>query len=61
MSEAGEPLEGVAEDCGGVCARMRAKMTQGLGSVFNSGGDVEKVGGAVEEGVFEVGVFLSVL
>ena len=57
MSEAGEPLEGVAEECGGACARVQAKMTQGLGSVFNSGGNVEKVGGAVEEGAFKVSLF----
>ena len=32
-------------------------MIYGLGSVFNSGGDVEYMGGPVEESIFELGIF----
>ena len=31
-------------------------MTYDLGSVFNSGGDVEYMGGPVEESIFKLGI-----
>ena len=40
MTRAGEQLEVVAEESGGVCARVQAKVVQGPSGIFNAGGDV---------------------
>ena len=57
MSRAGEFLEGIAEYSRGVYVWIWVEMICGLGSVFNSGGDVEYMGGSVKESIFKLGLF----